>query len=117
MRFAVVGGSATILYLLIALYLVSLTVNIAAAHVAAYVISLLASYLLQKAITFRIKGDYFRTGAKYLIATALIAGMHFLLVVCLNHFGLNPRITLLAGACFYPAASFVIHSVWTFRAR
>lgn len=113
-RFLVVGLGCTALYFVIAIGLVYAKLHVTVAHIIAYAISITASYAAQKILTFRIRGDHRRAAPRFIIATAAIAAVQFALIVGLSKAGLDDRLTVLISTLYYPAASFVVHSLWTF---
>ena len=114
-RFTAVGLAGTALYAIIAFSMNAFHFSPIAAHGVASAISLVFSYLAQKAFTFRVKGNHRRTGPRFLIATALLVFLQTMLVVLLNWAEVPERATLLASTLFYPPASYLMHTFWTFR--
>ncbi len=86
------------------------------AHVVASVISLAASYIGQKIYTFEARDQNRKYGARFLIATTLIAGSQFLIVLGLSEYtDSSDFLILFVATVYYPATSFLIHSFWTFK--
>ncbi|MBI1392455.1 MAG: GtrA family protein [Alphaproteobacteria bacterium] len=115
LRFIVVGVGCTLVYLFTGIGLLKLGLAATTAHLIAYPVSLVVSYFAQKRITFRIEGEVRRTAPRFLIATAGIAAVQLALVASLSRIGMDARTTLLLSAGYYPAASFIVHSLFTFR--
>ena len=116
-RFAIVGIAGTLLYAGLAFGLEHAGVPVFFAHAVASAISLAASYLGQKIFTFQIRGQHREMGARFVIATALLVSTQSAIVFVLDQAGVDPRIVLLISTLFYPPASFILHTFWTFRAR
>ena len=114
-RFVVVGGTATAIYFFLALACVAMGLGVEAAHVVAFVVSIVASYFGQKLVTFRVKGRHRRNASRFVIATAGIAAVQFGLVAYLKFMNLDPFFIFLVSSLYYPIASFIVHSLWTFR--
>lgn len=114
-RFALAGGAGTALYFVTALLAERATGAVFAAHAIAYVVSVSFSYLAQKIFTFGVRGQHRRMGARFAIATAAISVGQLGVVALLNAAHATPTIVFLGGALFYPLASYLIHSLWTFR--
>lgn len=116
-RFAIVGVAGTLLYASLAFGLEFSGVQVFFAHAVASGISLAASYLGQKIFTFGIRGQHRQMGTRFAVATALLVATQSILVLSLDHAGIDPSIVLLASTLFYPPASFLLHTFWTFRAQ
>jgi putative flippase GtrA len=115
-RFGVVGVSCTLLYLGLSLGLVQAGLGLLVSHCAAYLVSLVASYLGHKLLTFQVRGQHGRTGSRFVLVTIVIAGTQFALVALLGETGLTDELVLLVSTVYYPLASFAAHSLYTFRA-
>lgn len=113
-RFIAVGLGCTALYFVVAFGLLFAQINVVAAHVVAYLVSLAVSYGAQKIVTFRIRGQHRAAAPRFLMATALITALQFLAVIGLNRLGADDRVTIAASGAFYVAASFLVHALWTF---
>lgn len=116
MRFAAVGVCATAIYFFLGLALIKAHVPLLWAHVIAYVVSIVFSYVGQKIFTFGVRGGHRRMGPRFLAATAVLAATQFVLVTVLKHGGAADILTLAASTVYYPIASFFVHTFWTFRA-
>lgn len=114
-RFALVGVAGTLVYLGVALGAVALHVDVRIAHWIAFAVSQVVSYVGQKIFTFGVRGQHRRTGARFLVAMAGLATGQFLLVLGLNAMHVDPRLTVIASTAYYPFASLIVHSLWTFR--
>lgn len=114
-RFACVGLAGTAIYAIFAYGGLWSGWSAFWAHVLGSIVSLVFSYAAQKIFTFRIRGDHKRSAPRFVIATIIIVVLHTALVWILDHLGVAPRITLLAGILFYPPASYLLHKFWTFR--
>ncbi|MFH1518463.1 MAG: GtrA family protein [Pseudomonadota bacterium] len=115
LRFAIVGIGGTLLYAGLAFGGLALGWPLMIAHTVAYAISLFASYLGQKIFTFGIRGEHRRNGTRFMIATVILASIQALLVWGLDSLGVPEKLTLLASTLYYPPASFLLHTFWTFR--
>jgi putative flippase GtrA len=115
LRFLVAGLAGTAIYAGCAFGLAGAGVSVLWAHSIAYIASILASYFGQKIFTFQIRGDHRRNGPRFVIATIALAATQFALVAGLNAARLPETWTLLASTLFYPPASFLVHTFWTFR--
>lgn len=114
-RFVLVGIGGTVIYAACAYGMLFASAPIMTAHIVAFGVSLLASYLGQKIFTFGIRGNNRRNLPRFAIATAAIALVQLVLVAGLEHAGIDPKLTLLVSALYYPPASFLVHNLWTFR--
>lgn len=110
-----VGIVGTTTYFGMALGLVSIGAGVTLAHCTAYVVSQLVSYLGQKNFTFRVRGQHARISVRFLTAMAFLAVAQFLVVLGMRALAFGPTLTFLASSVFYPAASWVLHTTWTFR--
>ena len=115
LRFAAVGIAGTLMYAIVAFAGVGLGAKAFPAHVIASASSLVFSYAGQKIFTFRIKGGHRRLGPRFVIATLIVVALQTLIVWTLSRIGVSADLTLLAGIVFYPPASYIIHTFWTFR--
>lgn len=116
-RFAIVGIVGTLLYAVLAFGLEHGGVQVFWAHVTASAISLTGSYLGQKIFTFQIRGQHRQMGPRFLIATAFLVATQSALVYSLDLAGVDAGLVLLASTFYYPPASFLLHTFWTFQAR
>ena len=86
-------------------------------HVVAYLVSVLASYIGQKFYTFGIIDQNRKYGARFILANLVLMVTQLALVIGLVlHSPLNGYAVLTVSALYFPAASFLIHTFWTFRA-
>lgn len=85
-----------------------------AASLAAQLLSLLYSYLAQKAFTFGIAGAHTRYGPRFVLSTALLVVSAQGVVWTVDAAGAGEAAALLTNAVYYPAASFLLHFLWTF---
>ena len=115
LRFGAVGGAATLIYFAAAMAARWVGAGLLTAHATAFAVSTLASFLGHKLITFQVKGETARTGARFGLATAAIALAQGGLVHLLGAAGAGDLLIFLASSLFYPAASFLTHWLWTFR--
>jgi putative flippase GtrA len=116
-RFVAVGLVATATYLGLSLALTGAGWSVEAAHVVALVISLIVSYAGQKLFTFQVSGNHRRFGVRFVIATAGIVATQFALVSGLKSAGFGSMVIFGISSLYYPVASYVAHSLWTFRQR
>lgn len=114
-RFALVGVGGTLLYAVIALSLKAWGLPVFACHAVASAISLVVSYFGQKIFTFGIAGDHARRGARFFVATAILVVLQSSLVIALGQLDVSSNLTLIASTLFYPPASYLMHTFWTFR--
>lgn len=114
MRFGIVGVSATVLYFVLGWSLHRAGAAIEIASPIAQVLSILYSYAMQKTFTFGVDGQHARFGPRFVVATAGIAGLAQILVWSIDESGFGATTALLANCVFFPAASFFIHTFWTF---
>ena len=116
-RFAGVGLIGSAIYAGLAFGSVVAGLDILFAHTIALTISLLASYVGQKIFTFGVRGGHQRTGPRFAIATAGLVSVQYLLVLGFQAVGPSDYVTLWVSTLFYPPASFLIHTFWTFKAK
>lgn len=114
-RFAVIGVLGTLVYFSIAVGLSTVSVDISAAHWTAYAVSQAVSYFGQKTFTFRVEGQHARSAGRYLVAMTILAAAHYLVVLGLDALHLTPTLVFIGASIFYPVASWLIHTFWTFR--
>lgn len=114
-RFAVVGVTCSAIYVGITLAALNMGASLMVAHIVGYAISIVCSYLGQKIFTFRVRRQHMRSGSRFLIATACVAAAQYVLVLALGYTQLSPEFIVIISALFYPAASFTVHTFWTFR--
>ena len=118
-RFGVVGLTASAAYFVI--------FNVTAApigplapfeaHLVALTISILVSYFGHHAYTFRLAGGHAFHFTKFAIVTAVLVVASSGLAYLLDRYGHYPAIvTSLVIVVFYPGASYLLHSLWTFGA-
>lgn len=116
LRFAIVGMAATSLYLGLAYLGVFLGGHVILVHVMAYGISMLASYFGQKIYTFGIAQQHRAYGPRFVLANVFLTATQFMIVAGLSAYSqLSDYVVLTLGAVYFPAASFLIHTFWTFR--
>lgn len=116
LRFGLVGVAATALYVALAHLFLAVGASVELAHVAATGLSLVFSYLAQKAVTFRVSGDHRRYGPRFAIATAGLVTVSSAAVAALSAAGFADGAVVIGNAVVYPAASFLVHTFWTFAA-
>lgn len=115
LRFGLVGVLGTLLYAGVAFGLERAGLPVFSAHVLASAISLAASYVGQKIFTFNVRGQHRKMGFRFAVATAGLVAVQSTIVFVLSRSDVPPQLVLLAGTLFYPPASFLIHTFWTFR--
>lgn len=115
LRFGLVGVLGTLLYAGLAFGLQHGGIPVFWAHVFASAISLAASYAGQKVFTFGVRGQHRAMGLRFAIATAGLVTVQSALVFALSRCGLPAHQVLLASTLYYPPASFLTHTFWTFR--
>jgi putative flippase GtrA len=120
LRFALVGALATTQYCLVSLLLTSRFVGLAIgwASLASFVVSLTASYVGHAAFTFRVgKHVHGRTGPRYFVAAiGLAISCSLLAQLIVSRLGVPEVYVTAFITVLYPAASFLIHSAWSFNA-
>lgn len=116
-RFAIVGVCGTCIYYVAALTSLHAGLSIEAAHLLAFAISIVFSYVGQKLFTFRMRGGHRRSIWRFTIATAVIAGSQFLIVLGLRNLPIDAAVLFAISSVYYPIASFCFHSFWTFKQR
>lgn len=116
-RFGAVGLSATALYFVLGLILRRGGLTIEWASFCAQTLSILYSYIAQKRFTFRLIGRHQRFGPRFVVSTILLVTLAQILVWSLDEFGVRGEAALAANAVFYPVASFLMHTSWTFVER
>jgi putative flippase GtrA len=114
-RFVLVGLVGTGTYFALTMGLVLAGQPIEIAHIAGYAVSIVVSYLGQKIVTFGIRGQHRRSGFRFLLATAGIAAVQYGLILVLARYGLDARMAVVVSTFYYPVASFLVHTLWTFR--
>lgn len=116
-RFGAVGLSATVIYFVLGWCLNRAGLVIEWASLMALGITLFYSYWAQKRFTFAVTGRHRRFGPRFAVATAVLVAGSQLVVWALDEAGLPPAQALLGVSVFYPVASFLIHTFWTFAGR
>jgi putative flippase GtrA len=118
-RFAIVGGFSTIMFLLAQYVFVGLlALPVMAGTTLSFAVSLAVSYFGHHAITFQRSGAHFRYGPRFIVVTALM-----LLVSNLMAYGMvtisgaNYLWSSAVIALVYPAGSFVLQNLWVFAER
>ncbi|MEM6549702.1 MAG: GtrA family protein [Pseudomonadota bacterium] len=114
MRFGIVGISATALYFALAWSMHRAGLVVEVASLIAQIISLIYSYYAQKRFTFGVAGEHKRFGPRFFVATLAILASAQTLVWFLDEQGVAATHTLLINSIYYPAASFLVHTFWTF---
>ncbi|ACT60872.1 GtrA family protein [Hirschia baltica] len=116
-RFVLVGGVNTLLYLGLAIGFHEFGLSLDLSHALALFLSLVTSYLGHKIFTFEVKGQHKKSGFRFVIATILIMLTQYGLIVLLKQTHLAANLILLASSAYYPISSFIIHNCWTFRLK
>jgi putative flippase GtrA len=89
-----------------------------AAHVTAFLCSMFVSYAGHHAFTFRLSGRHKVYFSRFTIITATLFTLSTVLAYIADRdFHLPAAVITVTIAILYPAASYVIHSIWTFAAR
>lgn len=114
-RFVLVGGINTVIYLALGMLFVHLGATVEIAHGVALILSLITSYLSHKIITFEVKGGHRKYGVKFFVGTAFIVSTQFILIYVNKSTFENLFFLFLLSSAYYPIASFLIHNFWTFR--
>lgn len=116
-RFAVVGLTGTGIYYVTALIALNAGLSVEVAHVVAFAVSIVFSYVAQKMVTFRVRGSHRRSIGRFVASTAIIAGSQFALVLGLRHLSIPALVLFAISSVYYPVASFCFHSLWTFKKK
>ena len=116
-RFAVVGLTGTGIYYVTALIALNAGLSVEIAHVVAFAVSIVFSYMAQKMVTFRVHGSHGRSIWRFALSTAIIAGSQFALVLGLRHFSIPAPVLFAVSSVYYPVASFCFPSLWTFKKK
>ena len=119
-RFALVGGSATLLYLLISIALAGGRTGIApaAAHVLALLVATGFSYVGHHRFTFRLTSGHERHLRRFLICSGILMALTTVLNFALTDLlRVDHHIAAFAVALSYPPASYLINALWSFRLR
>lgn len=114
-RFVLVGLISTATYFGLTMGLVYAGQPVEIAHIVGYGVSIVVSYLGQKIVTFGIRGQHRRSGARFLVATGGLAATQYGLILALAHSGVDARLVVIFSTLYYPVASFAVHTLWTFR--
>lgn len=115
LRFGGVGIACTALYFGLGQASLLLGFGVQSAHLVAYAVSLLASYLAQKRITFGVRRQHGTYLLRFAMATAVLGLAAYLLVVFLEDLDLAEHWIISVNTLVYPAGSFLMHHFWTFR--
>jgi putative flippase GtrA len=116
-RFSVVGLAGTGIYYVTALIALDAGLSVEVAHVVAFAVSIVFSYVAQKMVTFRVHGNHRRSIWRFSVSTAIIAGSQFALVLGLRHLSIAAPVLFAISSVYYPVASFCFHSLWTFKKK
>lgn len=117
-RFALVGGCATLLYLLISIGLPGERTGIApaAAHVLALLAATAFSYVGHHRFTFGLSGDHERHLRRFLICSGILLALSTALSLVLTDLlRFDHRVAALSVAVGYPPASYLVNALWSFR--
>lgn len=116
-RFTMVGGTVTVLYVLLGWLLHAGGMPIVAASFTAQVATIVLSYFAQKAFSFGIAGQHLHYGPRYALAIVALVVSAQGVVWLVDAAGAGPEAALLANAIYYPAASFLLQFLWVFKDR
>ena len=122
MRFAVVGGAATLTYAGSALILsygpVSAILPAVAASFLAYLIAMPVSYFGHKRLTFDSHGDHVLEVPRFLASAALgIAIACLLPLIVVDGLDLAPAVSIVLACILVPATNYVALERWVFTPR
>jgi putative flippase GtrA len=116
-RFGVVGIGATLAYLVLA-NLIAVPIGPASpfvAHVIALTSSIWISYVGHHSFTFRLSGQHGVHFSRFTIVTAVLFALATAFAYgCDRGLHMSALAISVLVAVLYPAASYVIHSLWTF---
>ena len=118
-RFVIVGLSSTLAFLLCQCALIGgLHLNILTGTTISIGISLLLSYLGHHRVTFKRSGAHGRYGTRFVIATAVMITLSNALAYGFTTLaGRNFMIGSLVVSFVYPVGSFLLQTLWVFRAQ
>ncbi|WP_192499064.1 GtrA family protein [Skermanella pratensis] len=119
-RFALVGGSATLVYLLISIGLAGERTGMAptAAHVLALLVATAFSYAGHHRFTFRLTSGHERHLRRFLTCSGILLALTTVLSLALTDLlRVDHHIAALSVALIYPPASYLINALWSFRLR
>lgn len=116
-KFAAVGVSATLFYLLVALAANTLGLSAAASSLLAYSVSALLSYTGHRLLTFRSSASIRETGPRFVYLSIAQYGLALSIPVILTNLaGLPPLVSFVAVCVIIPASSLLAMSRFVFRA-
>lgn len=119
-RFALVGGSATLLYLLVSIGLAGERTGMSpsAAHVLALLAATAFSYVGHHRFTFRLTSGHERHLRRFLICSGILLALTTVLNLALTGLlRVDHHIAALSVALSYPPVSYLINALWSFRVR
>lgn len=115
-KFAAIGILGTIIYAMVGLLCVRAGLSLMSSHILAFIISNAVSYFGQKVFTFSIAGEHRTMGARFALAIAmLVISQTIVILMSARLLGLSNSTSILIGTVYYPPASYLLHSLWTFR--
>ncbi|MEM6310639.1 MAG: GtrA family protein [Pseudomonadota bacterium] len=118
LRFALVGGAATLMYGGLSLiFLYGLGTAAMAAHLLAYLLVIPLSFLGQKRITFEFKGDRGRAFFRFVLTSLLALLLSTSLVWAVRTAGLVPLYGILGTMLVVPLISYLMMAFWVFLER
>jgi len=114
-RFAFVGGAATLLqFLLLALFVELLSLNAVLASAAAFAISAVFNYWLNYRFTFASRASHWRTLPKFALVALIGLGINTasfaLLLIAFHYLPAQCIATLVTLVC-----NFALHQYWIYR--
>ncbi len=122
-RFGIVGGASTLVYVLLGLFFVSMpAIPVLVGNALAYVLSFVVSYLGQCLWTFRT-GDASRDLShramlpRFAAIQALGLGLNSAIIWVLMRFGLSYEIAMPAAVLLVPVMVYFLCKYWVFRQR
>lgn len=118
-RFAIVGGTSTLLYALIAYILTFIfSGKFIYIHIAAYCLAVPFSYFAQRGFTFRHKGSHKTTSWRFLIANLVaLTVSSFVSFYLVDIAGLHEWFGIFIAMIVVPVMSFATMSYWVFVDR
>jgi putative flippase GtrA len=118
-RFAIVGGFSTGVFMLAQYLLIGvLDLSVTAGTTVSFAVSIVTSYFGHHAITFQRSGAHFHYGARFAVVTALMLVISNLMAYgMVTVGGLNYLWGSVIIALVYPAGSFVLQNLWVFTER
>ena len=116
-RFAISGMAATIFYFVVTnLLVLGAKLEPVAASVAAYLLSLCLSYLLQSRFTFRTRANSMSQFARFVITGLAGLGLSYAVMFVVNErLGWSYIVGSFGTCVLIPVANYIVFRAWVFR--